>query len=63
MIFEMADQDPQSETLKKVVIDLEDDVYGVEVLWTAPVGDQKYELRNAPFLAYGYSELDLVASI
>ena len=63
MIFEMAEDDPHGEALEKVVIDLKDDVYGAEVLWAAPVGDQKYELRNAPFLAYGYSELDLVASI
>jgi hypothetical protein len=46
--------------LVKVAIDLRDDVYGVETLWAAPLGDGRYQLRNVPFLAYGFSEDDVV---
>lgn len=56
----MAQADGQNENLVKVVIDLKDDVYGVESLWAQPVRDGLYRLRNVPFLAYGYSEQDVV---
>ena len=38
-------------------------MYGVETLWAAHLGDDLYELRNVPFLAYGYSELDVVTTV
>jgi hypothetical protein len=46
--------------LVKVTIDLKDDVYGVETLWAAPFGGCRYRLRNVPFLAFGFSEDDVV---
>jgi Domain of unknown function (DUF4265) len=46
--------------LVKVAIDLKDEVYSVESLWAEPAGDGLYRLRNVPFLAYGYSEQDVV---
>jgi hypothetical protein len=46
--------------LVKVAIDLKDEAYGIESLWAAPAGDGLYRLRNVPFLAYGYSEDDVV---
>jgi hypothetical protein len=46
--------------LVKVDIDLKDEVCGVESLWAEPAGDGLYRLRNVPFLAYGYSEQDVV---
>ncbi len=48
------------ENLVKVVIDLNDESYGVESLWAEPVRAGQYRLRNVPFMAYGYSELDVV---
>jgi hypothetical protein len=52
--------DPQERDLIKLTIDLKDDVYGVETVWSAPLGNGLYRLRNVPFLAYGYSEGDVV---
>jgi hypothetical protein len=52
--------DEQEGDLLKVAIDLKDEVYGVETLWAAPLGDGRYRLRNVPFLAYGFSEDDVV---
>jgi hypothetical protein len=46
--------------LVKVTIDLKDDVYGVETLWATQLGDGCYPLRNVPFLAYVFSEDDVV---
>lgn len=51
---------PQDPDLVKMAIHLNDDVYGVETLWAAPLADGLYRLRNVPFLAYGYSEDDVV---
>lgn len=52
--------DPTSEPLTKVAIQLDQSTYEVETLWAEPVGGDLYRLRNVPFLAYGYSEQDLV---
>lgn len=65
MVKEHADRamqrlDQHERDLVKVTIDLNDDVYGVETLWAAPLGDGRYRLRNVPFLAYGFSEDDVV---
>jgi hypothetical protein len=51
---------PQDPDLVKVTIDLHDDVYVVETLWAVPLADGLYRLRIVPFLAYGYSEDDVV---
>jgi Domain of unknown function (DUF4265) len=50
----------QEGDLVKVTVDLKGDVYGVETLWAAPLGNGRYQLRNVPFLAYGFSEDDVV---
>ena len=49
--------------LVKVAIELKDDVYDVETLWAAPLGDGRYRLRNVPVLAYGFSEEDVVNAV
>jgi hypothetical protein len=46
--------------LVKVKIELGDDVCAAESLWAEPLGNRRYRLRNVPFLAYGYSEDDVV---
>ena len=50
------------EQLTKVSIQLEEPGYDVEALWAEPVAGGLYRLRNVPFLAYGYSEQDVVSA-
>jgi hypothetical protein len=58
----MERHDQHERNLVKVTIALKDDAYAVETLWAAPVGDGRYQLRNVPFLAYGFSEDDVVTA-
>ncbi len=46
--------------LFKVAIHVSDSDFEFETLWAEPAGEGLYRLRNVPFLAYGYSELDVV---
>jgi hypothetical protein len=50
------------EHLTKVSIQLEEPGYEVETVWAEPVTGGLYRLRNVPFLAYGYSEQDVVSA-
>ncbi len=40
-----------------IVVETED---GAEILWTTPLGADRYRLENSPSLAYGLSWLDVV---
>ena len=35
----------------------------VETLWAVPAGEGRFELRNAPFFAYGISDNDIVEAL
>jgi hypothetical protein len=35
-------------------------VYKTESVWAEPLGDNRYRLRNVPFLVFGFSEQDVV---
>jgi hypothetical protein len=51
--------------LVKVVFDVPEkdgSVYKTESLWAEPVGSDRYRLRNVPFLAFGFSEQDIVTA-
>ena len=49
--------------LTKVSIRLDgSDGYEFETMWAEPITDRLYVLRNIPFLAYGYSEQDVVSA-
>jgi hypothetical protein len=51
--------------LVKVVFDVPEKdglVYKTESLWAEPVGNDQYRLRNVPFLAFGFSEQDIVTA-
>lgn len=50
----------ESEHLTKVSIQLKEPGYERETLWAEPIAEGSYRLRNVPFLAYGYSEQDVV---
>jgi Domain of unknown function (DUF4265) len=58
----MAEESSTIGSLEKIVIELRDDRYSVETLWVEPLGDGLYRLRNVPFLAYGFSEQDVVST-
>jgi hypothetical protein len=36
--------------------------YEIETVWAEPLTNRLYRLRNVPFLAYGYSEQDVVSA-
>ena len=58
----MEPRDQHGRDLVKVGVHLKDEVYDVETLWAEPLGEGWYRLRNVPFLAYGYSEDDIVTA-
>ena len=49
-----------AEHLTKVAFQLNEPGYEVETLWAEPVAEGLYRIRNVPFLAYGFSEQDVV---
>jgi Domain of unknown function (DUF4265) len=54
-----------NEGLVKVVFDVPEkdgSVLKAESLWAEPVGDDRYGLRNVPFLLFGFSEQDVITA-
>ena len=49
-----------SKHLTKVTLQLNEPEFEVETLWAEPVAEGLFRLRNVPFLAYGFSEQDVV---
>jgi hypothetical protein len=55
---------PPKSDLVKVVIEIpeEDSAYLTESLWAQKLSPSSYKLENSPFVAYGYSYQDVVAT-
>jgi hypothetical protein len=54
-----------NEGLVKVVFDVPEkdgSVLKTESLWAEPLGEDRYRLRNVPFLAFGFSEQDVITA-
>ena len=50
--------------LTKIHIDLPNNPHtGGEAMWAKALGDDRYELRNSPFYAYGLNFLDVVHAV
>jgi hypothetical protein len=61
----MVDHAQSNEGLVKVVFDViekDGSVHKTESIWAEPVGDDRYRLRNVPYLVFGFSEQDVVTA-
>lgn len=61
----MTQRSESNEGLVKVVFDVPEkdgSVLKTESLWAEPVGEDRYRLRNVPFLVFGFSEQDVITA-
>lgn len=61
----MTQRSDSNEGLVKVVFDVPEkdgSVLKTESLWAEPVGEDRYRLRNVPFLVFGFSEQDVITA-
>jgi hypothetical protein len=61
----MIDHAQSNDGLVKVVFDVieKDGSFNkTESMWAEPVGDNRYRLRNVPYLVFGFSEQDVVTT-
>ena len=61
----MAQRSESDEGLVKVFFDVPEkdgSVMKTESLWAEPLGGDRYRLRNVPFLAFGFSEQDVITA-
>lgn len=61
----MTQRSESDEGLVKVFFDVsakDGTVMKTESLWAEPVGGDRYRLRNVPFLAFGFSEQDVITA-
>ena len=54
----------RTDDLAKIIVHLPDDDRAThESFWAAPLGHDRYELRNSPFLAYDLHFMDIVKAV
>lgn len=61
----MAQRSSSNEGLVKLLFDVPEkdgSVLKTESLWAEPVGEDRYLLRNVPFLVFGFSEQDVITA-